>query len=172
MSAKYSRKIILVFLILLNIGCDQFSKEWVRSNVDTHEYIELMGKSFVLTKVENSGAFLGFGSSFHPVLKSILLLGLPVITLLGLIIYLFSFKKLENTFAIAMAFIIGGGIGNLFDRMLYGSVTDFFYIHIGIFKTGIFNMADVSVTTGIVFLLFYQIMINMPKAENKKMTPL
>jgi signal peptidase II len=44
-------------------------------------------------------------------------------------------------------------MGNLIDRILYGSVTDFFHIQIGFFKTGIFNMADVSVTIGILMVL-------------------
>ncbi|MGB3075106.1 MAG: signal peptidase II [Chitinophagales bacterium] len=47
-----------------------------------------------------------------------------------------------------MCFVIGGGIGNLIDRMLYGSVTDFLFIHSGMFRTGIFNMADTSIMLG------------------------
>ena len=50
--------------------------------------------------------------------------------------------------------IIGGGIGNIFDRIVYGSVTDFLYLNFGgIMKTGIFNIADLSVTTGMILIL-------------------
>ena len=50
--------------------------------------------------------------------------------------------------------IIGGGVANIFDRIVYGSVTDFLYINLGgIFKTGIFNIADLSVTTGMILIL-------------------
>ena len=58
---------------------------------------------------------------------------------------------------LAFAFVIGGGIGNLIDRIAYGSVTDFLLIKLGMFKTGIFNMADMSVTTGVLILLFLTI---------------
>ena len=55
----------------------------------------------------------------------------------------------------AFACVIGGGIGNLIDRIVYGEVTDFFHIDLGgYFKTGIFNMADVSVTMGVIVILF------------------
>jgi len=47
----------------------------------------------------------------------------------------------------------GGGIGNVYDRIIYGSVTDFLHIDLGLFETGIFNMADVSITTGALILL-------------------
>jgi signal peptidase II len=50
-------------------------------------------------------------------------------------------------------FIIGGGIGNLFDRIFRGSVTDFLYIKFGIFHTGIFNLADVSIMSGMFIVL-------------------
>ena len=52
-----------------------------------------------------------------------------------------------------IGFIIGGGIGNIYDRFVYGSVTDFFHIDFVIFQTGIFNMADVSVMVGMFILL-------------------
>ncbi len=55
------------------------------------------------------------------------------------------------------ACVIGGGIGNLIDRIVHGQVTDFFLIDLGFFKTGIFNMADVSVTMGALMILFLSI---------------
>lgn len=155
------RRILLILIILLNIGCDQVSKEIVRQSVVANSYQEITGKHFVLTKVENFGAFLGFGSSLTPILKNILLLGLPTILLLTLIVYLFRSKKMELPLILAFGCIIGGGIGNLYDRFIYGSVTDFLHLDFGFFKTGIFNMADVSVTTGIIFLFFYNVVSNI-----------
>ena len=54
---------------------------------------------------------------------------------------------------VGMCFAIGGGIGNLFDRIHYGSVTDFLHIKWGMFQTGIFNLADVSIITGMIIIL-------------------
>jgi signal peptidase II len=63
-------------------------------------------------------------------------------------------KNLSNLTIIAICFIVGGGIGNIYDRLIYGSVTDFLHIDFIIFQTGIFNMADVSIMTGTFIVLF------------------
>ena len=55
-------------------------------------------------------------------------------------------------------FVIGGGIGNVFDRIAYGSVTDFLHVKFGIFQTGIFNVADLSIMTGVVIILLQSIL--------------
>ena len=67
----------------------------------------------------------------------------------------FKYKSLDKLSLFAFASIIGGGIANVYDRIVYGSVTDFFFIDLGgMFRTGIFNMADLFVTTGMIILLF------------------
>ena len=97
---------------------------------------------------------LGFGQDFPPILKRIFLQGLPLIVLLVLMARTLQKANLNRWMVLAFAFVIGGGIGNLIDRIAYGSVTDFFQVKFGFFKTGIFNMADVSVSIGVFLLLF------------------
>ncbi len=149
------KRIVLVFtLIILNIGCDQISKKMVRDDVEFRSTTEIIGEKFILTNVENSGAFLGMGSDLNPTIKMIFLLILPIVVLLLVLHYLVTKKEIDNLTVIGLSFIIGGGIGNMYDRILYGQVTDFFHIDLGgIFKTGIFNMADVSVMVGMGFIL-------------------
>ena len=151
------KRFSIIAFVLLNIGCDQISKNIVRRNVEPMEYIQILGDNFILTNVENTGAMLGFGQGFSPTLKLILLKGLPLIVLLILLARTLQKSNLNRWMVLAFAFVIGGGIGNLIDRIAYGSVTDFFQIKLGMFKTGIFNMADMSVTTGVLLLLFLTI---------------
>ena len=54
---------------------------------------------------------------------------------------------------IAFGLIIGGGIGNLYDRVVFGRVTDFLHMNFHFFQTGVFNMADVSIMTGTFIML-------------------
>lgn len=140
-------------LVLLNIGCDQLSKDVVRKNVDSREYIQLIDDHFILTNVENTGAMLGFGAGFPPMAKIILFQIVPLIVLLLLLYRVLTKKTIGTWSVIAFAFVIGGGMGNLIDRIAYGSVTDFFQIRLGFLKTGIFNMADVAVTFGVLLIL-------------------
>lgn len=151
------KKIAIVVLILLNIGCDQLSKTVVRQKISPQEYIQVVNDHFILTNVENTGAMLGFGSNLPPILKIIFLQVLPVLVLLVLLFRILQKSNMNKWLVVAFAFVIGGGIGNLIDRIAYGSVTDFFHIQFGFFKTGIFNMADVSVTMGVLLILFLSI---------------
>ena len=69
-TAKRITKILIgLILIISNIGCDQITKKEVRENISPNERIEVIGDNFILTKVENTGAALGFGSDFHPNIK-------------------------------------------------------------------------------------------------------
>lgn len=148
------KRLSIVLFVLLNIGCDQWSKDLVRKHVEPMDYIQVVNDNLILTNVENTGAMLGFGQGFPPLVKMIFLKGLPLIVLLILLARTLQKTNLNRWLVLAFAFVIGGGMGNLIDRIAYGSVTDFFQIKIGILKTGIFNMADVSVTIGVFLLLF------------------
>ncbi|MDV7138668.1 signal peptidase II [Maribacter sp. TH_r10] len=148
------KRISIILIVLLNVGCDQLSKDLVRKHVEPMDYIQVVNDNFILTNVENTGAMLGFGQDFPPILKRIFLQGLPLIVLLVLMARTLQKANLNRWMVLAFAFVIGGGIGNLIDRIAYGSVTDFFQVKFGFFKTGIFNMADVSVSIGVFLLLF------------------
>jgi len=149
-----NRNISITILIAISILLDQLSKILIRNNVDQYSEVKLIGEYFILTNVENSGAFLGMGSDFSPFIKTIFLLILPVIVLICIIVYVYRDKQIDKISLIGFCLIIGGGIANIYDRILYGSVTDFLFIDLGgIFKTGIFNIADLSVTTGMILIL-------------------
>lgn len=151
------KRLGIIALVLLNIGCDQISKGMVRHHVTPMEYIEVIQDNLILTNVENTGAMLGFGQDFPPLVKLVLLQIIPTIVLFILLFRVLQKSNLNTGLALAFAFVIGGGIGNLIDRIAYGSVTDFFQIKLGVFKTGIFNMADVSVSLGVCFLIMMAI---------------
>lgn len=145
---------MMAAVLVVNVGCDQLSKGIVRREVDYHETISVIGSHLILTKVENTGAFLSLGHALPNPLKWVLLIVFPVVALGGAMLYLAATKSLSRYAVLGISFIIGGGIGNLYDRVIHGSVTDFLHIDLGIVRTGIFNMADVSIMTGLVIVLF------------------
>ena len=155
MQMKNKRNLYIISLVILNIILDQLSKFWIRGNVAPYSDINIIADYFIITNIENSGAFLGLGSDFSPVIKSILLLALPVGVLVTVLVYVFKDTSIDKLSLIGYSSIIGGGIGNIYDRFLYGSVTDFLFIDLGgVFKTGIFNIADLSVTTGMILIVW------------------
>lgn len=151
---KKSRYLLITILVFLSIAFDQISKIWVRSNFESYSEKSIIGDVFTLIKVENTGAFLGMGSELSEIPRILLLIILPVIVLISITLYTYIDKSLDKLSIIGFSLIIGGGIANIFDRIVFGSVTDFLYINLGgIFKTGIFNIADLSVTTGMILIL-------------------
>ena len=157
---KFKRLITIccsILLILANISCDQITKNSAREKLNYHEKVSVINDKFVLTKVENTGAALSLGENLPPILKSIFLQILPLIVLMFLFRWILVHKDIPILNVVAFSFILGGGIGNIYDRILYDSVTDFMYIEIGFLHTGIFNMADVSVVVGslLLFLSYF-----------------
>ena len=175
---KKNRYSLITSIVVLSIAFDQLSKIWVRINVKSRKvfsvceewlpnphfsklsdnsYLEetqIISDYFILMNVENFGAFLGFGSCMNQNMRLILLIILPIVVLISITIFTYIDKTLDKISIIGFSLIIGGGVANIFDRIVYGSVTDFLYINLGgIFKTGIFNIADLSVTTGMILIL-------------------
>ena len=151
---KRKRNLLITIIVFLSIAFDQISKIWVRNNFESYVENSIVGDIFTLIKVENTGAFLGMGSELSDTPRILLLIVLPIVVLISITIYTYFDKSLDKISIIGFSLIIGGGIANIFDRIVFGSVTDFLYLNFGsIFKTGIFNIADVSVTTGMILIL-------------------
>ena len=150
---KILRTLVILIILSSNIGCDQISKSIVRQRIQYNEEFGFISNHLTVTKIENTGAFLSLGHSLPKLLKTALLTILPLIVLGLAFIYLLTKKNLSNFTVIGICFVVGGGVGNIYDRIVYGSVTDFLHIDFGIFQTGIFNMADVSIMTGVFIIL-------------------
>lgn len=158
-AGKFIRNLLIIMILISNISCDQISKNIVRQNIETSTQINVISNYLVLTKVENTGAFLGLGNSIPRWMYKILMIILPLIVIGYALYFLFKRNNLPNLLSIGISFVIGGGIGNIYDRILYGSVTDFLYFDFVLFHTGIVNMADISVTIGF-FMIMYELYIN------------
>jgi len=143
------RKLLLV-LALLVTGCDQWTKHLARTHLDAPR--ELLGGTVVLWRAENRGAFLSWGSDLPDGVRIALLTAGVAVLVVAAIVGMF--KSVELTSGIALALIVGGGAGNLVDRVMRGGfVTDFLFVRAGPLHTGIFNVADVAVMIGVGLLL-------------------
>ncbi len=169
---KILRTLIILAILSSNIACDQISKSIVRQRIQYNEQIGFINHHLTLTKIENTGAFLSLGHSMPKILRIVFLTLLPTIILGLAFIYLLTKKNLSNLRVAGLCFIIGGGVANLFDRVVYGSVTDFLHLDFELFQTGIFNMADVSIMVGVFTLLlesyFVPVKLRSGKVEIKE----
>lgn len=150
---KFARAVIILFILALNIGCDQVSKSIVRKDIPDNKVIGYLGNHFTLEKAENTGAFLSLGDSLGGPLRDVLLLILPLLAIAGALVYVLINTKLTRYTLLGIILIIGGGAGNLYDRIVHGSVTDFMHIDFGFAQTGVFNVADMSIMAGMFIIL-------------------
>jgi len=153
-----SRVAIILTLVFLNISCDQLSKKIIRNKIETNERIQVIQDNFILTKVENRGAAYSFGANWDPMVKRIVLQVIPTIVLIVLLVLILTKTEYPKIVIVGFSFVIGGGIGNVFDRIAYGSVTDFMYVDLGFFATEVFNMADVSIVIGALIVLTHTLL--------------
>jgi signal peptidase II len=147
------RILLLLFILCLNLGCDQVTKTIIRTHINYYDQHQFLNGHFTLLHVENTGAFLSLGAEMVQPFRFILLTLLPILALFGGLFYVLIKKNLSNLMSVGIIFCIGGGLGNLYDRIVHGSVTDFMHIRFGSLQTGIFNAADVSIMIGFGLIL-------------------
>jgi signal peptidase II len=146
------RRIALLFIVLLTIALDQETKVMARTSL-MNSFPRHYAGVLTLMHTENPGAFLSLGSTLPPNVRHLIFDGLVSIALLAAAFVLFSGRLPPGPDDVAIAFIIGGGAGNLIDRFrLNGRVTDFIYLQAGPLHTGVFNIADMAITGGVLWL--------------------
>lgn len=149
----------VVFLVVL---LDQTTKAIIKHAMAPYESFPVVEGIFNITRIFNTGAAFGFLGSANPSLARPLLISVSVLAL-GILLYtLRQLKGRAIPASIAIGLILGGAVGNLIDRILFGGVVDFLDLHWRGVHWPAFNVADSSITIGmILFLLF------MPASESK-----
>lgn len=163
---KLTRFLLIMFA---GIGLDQLTKILAFSNLKGAADISFLGDFFVLTYAENDGAFLSMGSGLPEFLRVALLIVLPLAVIGGIIWYLLRSKKIGSLEFWALSLVAAGGLGNMIDRIIYGSVVDFMNMGIGGLRTGIFNVADMLIMAALG--LFIVMFIKGSTKKNKEEVP-
>ena len=146
-----SRPAALILIVVL-IMVDQFTKMLARTHLQFGDRLSYLADTVRLDLAENRGAFLSLGSGMSEGLRAAIFTGAVTVGVLLLIIFAFRNRQPRHLFPFSL--IIGGGVGNLIDRYFrHGAVTDFMNVGIGGLRTGIFNVADMAITGGIIWLL-------------------
>jgi len=135
---------------------DQISKIWIDMNMSLYQSIPVFS-GFSLTYAHNYGAAFSFLSDaggwqrwFFAVLAAVISA--------GLVVYLRQLKPNETLLAVALSLILGGAVGNLIDRVLYGYVIDFLDVYYKSYHWPVFNIADSAITVGVAFILYESFM--------------
>lgn len=145
--------VVTLLSFLGNYALDRLTKHLALLFLRGRAPLSFLKGVVVLVFTENRGAFLSLGSHWPNGIKYLLLLIIPILFCLGLLLYA-MFREPALGRAAICGCIVGGGLGNLIDRAFNGfRVIDFLNFGIGGLRTGILNVADLSVTFGVIALL-------------------
>jgi signal peptidase II len=146
------RRLTLAAIIFLTIALDQGTKLLARRMLMNNSPRRYAGV-LTLLYTENPGAFLSLGANLPPKVRHLVFDVLVSIGLMAAAFALFRGRMESGREGAAIALIIGGGIGNLIDRLRFaGRVTDFIYLAAGPLHTGVFNIADMAITLAVIWI--------------------
>ena len=153
--------LVLIGIILGSVGLDQLTKLLAVQYLKPIGSYPLWQNVLHLTYVENRGAAFGMLSNQRWVFMIF-----STVAIIGLVVYLFRFCKEGKWIKVALAMIIGGGIGNMIDRIALGYVVDF--VDFTLIHFAVFNVADSFVSVGAVMLVIWFVRSMVTEYRNGK----
>jgi signal peptidase II len=152
--------LIAVMVVLL----DRITKLAVARNISLHDSVQIIPDFFRLTHVENRGAAFGLFADSPSEWKIWMLVLFSVVALIVVSTLLWRNSHSMTTTGVGLSLILGGAIGNLWDRLISGRVVDFLLFYIGQYQWPAFNVADSAIVVG-AGLLVIEILFAKAPAE-------
>lgn len=145
-----------LFIIIAGVLLDWLSKRWALDALAAGSVVDIIPGFFDFQYLENRGAAFGLFQNNTAILAVI-----SAVMALGLSVFFWKNPKLPKLAKIGLAMMIGGAIGNLIDRVVYGFVVDFIHVHLqNQWHFPTFNVADILVTLGTGLLLIYLLFLH------------
>ena len=147
---KFFRRFYWIFLSAFCVVADQLTKFLIVKAIPKHDLVELIPNFFSLTHERNTGAAFGMLSDHRWVFITF-----TFVVIAAAVAALCSGRVRNHWGIVSLSLVLGGGIGNMIDRLLLGEVVDFFAFKFWGYEFAIFNVADVFVCCGTFILAFY-----------------
>jgi signal peptidase II len=148
------RATVILLTMLGCVGCDQATKFIVRDHLPPRVTLSLFHDTVRLERAENPGAFLSLGDELSSTDRRVLFTLGGTLFLAGTAFWALRSRRISPVQIIGAALICGGGLANVIDRVARdGYVTDFLNVGVGPIRTGIFNVADMTLMVGAAMLI-------------------
>lgn len=135
------------------VGLDRLTKMWITAALDRGEVIYLIPGLLSIVHVRNPGAAFGMLAEAASPWREISLVAVSAAAVVGFAWMLNRMPRDAVAERVATAAVIGGALGNLYDRVVYGEVVDFVDVYVGSWHWPAFNVADSAITIGIAVLI-------------------
>ncbi len=160
------RRPLLLILSAVVILLDRLSKSWIMANVRSGSAITIIPRVFRITHVLNTGAAFSLLENLPPDTVRLGLIAFSVLAVLIVFAMLWRTGRDLTLTSVALALILGGALGNLYDRIRFHHVVDFLEVHIVHYHWPDFNIADSAIVIG-ACLLFIEIFRPQPAASTQ-----
>jgi signal peptidase II len=148
-----SARITHFLLALLVVLLDRWTKRLVATHIAMYAHIQIIPGFFRLTHTENTGAAFSLFADSPSHLKTALLIGFSVVAMLIVSVLLWRQTRPLTVTGIALSLILGGAVGNLWDRVASGRVLDFLLFYVKQYQWPVFNLADSAIVVGAALLV-------------------
>jgi signal peptidase II len=139
----------VAFVAAACVALDQVTKALARAHLAGTSPQSFLHDTFRLQFAQNRGAFLSFGAALPDDARFWVFTVLNAAFLVGLVAFVLWRRHLAPGTVLGLSLIVAGGLSNLVDRLLnHGAVVDFMNLGIGALRTGVFNVADIAITSG------------------------
>ena len=148
--AKYVFVAVIAILIVI---LDQITKLWVAADMRLHQSIPIFDGWFNLTYVRNTGAAFSMLADLPEAIRIPFFVVVAIVAGGAIVYFVHQTPRTQRTVLLACAFVLGGAVGNLIDRLAYGEVIDFLDVYWDDWHWPAFNVADSFISVGVVLLL-------------------
>jgi len=133
---------------------DRSTKGIIKTHISAYDSITVVPGLFNIVHTENPGIAFGMLANASGPWRDVLLIGFSAVVLVAISVMLLRpASRRDTVLRTALAFILGGAFGNLYDRIVNGTVTDFIEVHAGQHYFPAFNVADSAITVGACLLV-------------------
>jgi signal peptidase II len=160
-SARATHFLLAVFVVLI----DRWTKRLVAAHIAMYTHIQVIPGFFRITHTENTGAAFSLFADSPSHWKTAMLISFSVVAMIVVSVLLWKQLRALTMTGIALSLILGGAVGNLWDRVASGRVVDFLLFYVKSYQWPVFNLADSAIVVG-ASLLVLEIIFGNPKTTS------
>jgi signal peptidase II len=161
---KNSARLIYLLIVLIVVALDRWTKHLVVQHIRLYAHIQVIPGFFRLTHTENTGAAFSLFADSPAPWKTGLLIAFSVVALVVVSVLLWRNHHSHFPTGLGLSLIMGGALGNLWDRLACGRVVDFLLVYVKQYQWPVFNLADSAIVVG-AGLLIVEILFHKTQSE-------
>jgi signal peptidase II len=161
---KNSARLFYLLIVLIVVALDRWTKHLVAQHIRLYAHLQVIPGFFRLTHTENTGAAFSLFADSPAPWKTGLLIAFSVIALVVVSVLLWRNHPSHFATGVGLSLIMGGALGNLWDRLARGRVVDFLLVYVRQYQWPVFNLADSAIVVG-AGLLILEILFHKTHSE-------